>query len=419
MSKYQHIVRAVAERPWAIRRETLDVIVGLVAERAAGEELSDEEIRARIGAAEAARAPYLIAVGGSGQRPAGVVQVLPLYGVIIPKANLLADMSGATSLQRFGAAFNAAVADPEIGAILIDVDSPGGMVDGVPELAAEMRAARGSKPISAIANTDAASAAYWLAVQADELVVTPSGQVGSIGVFSAHDDVSEAMAKIGVKRTLISAGKFKTEASPYEPLSDEARAHIQETVDDYYAMFTGDVARARGVEASAVRGGYGEGRMLTAKRALKAGMVDRIETFDAVAQRLGRAAAARPRRSRAVNGWGEHIDAAVTAVAAAIHSDDTTDGLEHEPYAEHAERVVADVAALVDRSRERKESRARVRRDLSAADRGRLGALRDQLAGMLPDLDELLAGAEPASDEALAAYARYQETEARLNGVPI
>ena len=420
MSKYDHIVRAVAERPWAIRRETLDVIVGLLAQRAAGEELSEEEIRQRIGAAEAAREPYLMAIEaatGAGTRPAGVIQVLPLYGVLIPKANLMADMSGATSLQRWGRAFQTAVDDPDIGAILIDVDSPGGMVDGVPELAAQMRAARGSKPITAIANTDAASAAVWLAMQADELVVTPSGQVGSIGVFSAHDDVSAAMAAVGVKRTLISAGKYKTEGNPYEPLSEEALAHIQETVDDYYAMFVGDVAKGRGVDAAAVRAGYGEGRMLTAKRALKAGMVDRIEPFEAVARRLGRAAVSRPRSRRAQVG----VDPAAVAgdQTVVFIPSDTSDGLEHEPYAGHAERVLADVAALVDRSRERKQSRATVNRDLSAADRGRLAKVRADIAGILPELDELLAGAMPAPDEALAAFARYQENEARLNGVPL
>lgn len=415
MSKYPHVVRAVFERPWAIRRETLAVIVDIVAHRDAGEELSDEEIRARIGAAEASRAPYQLAAAGAAERGGRVVQVLPLYGVIIPKANLFADMSGATSLQRFGSAFQQALADPDVGAILIDVDSPGGLVDGVPELAAEIRAARGTKPITAIANTDAASAAYYIAVQADELVVTPSGQVGSIGVFSAHDDISGLQEKIGVKTTLVSAGKYKTEASPYEPLSDEARAHIQETVDDYYGMFVGDVAKARGVEASAVRSGYGQGRMLTAKRALKAGMVDRIETFDAVAARLARAASS-PRRARASREWGREM---ARQFADGIQSH-TMDGPEHEPYAEHAERVVADVEALVNRSRERKESRATVGRDLSAADRGRLGALRDRMAAMLPDLDELLAGDEPTSDaDALAAYAAFQEIEARLNGVAV
>lgn len=234
-------------------------------------------------------------------------------------------------------------------------------------------------------------------------------------MFSPHNDISSLKEKIGVKTSLISAGKYKVEANPYEPLSDEARAHIQETVDDYYGMFIGDVAKARGVEASAVRAGYGEGRMLTAKRALKAGMVDRIETFDETAARLARSASS-PRRSRASNPSAPNL---AQAWADGIQSN-TTDGPGHGPYAEHAERVVADVEALVNRSRERKESRATVRRDLSAADRGRLTALREQLSGLLPDIDELLAGAEPASDaDALAAYAQFQEIEARLNGVPV
>lgn len=422
MSKYEQVVRAVAERPWAIRRETLDVIVALVAERASGAELTEEEIRARIGSNEAARAPYAIEVAAAAgsQRPAGIVQVLPLYGVLIPRATLFSDVSGATSLQRFSAALRAAIDDPDIGAILVDVDSPGGMVDGCTELAADIRSYRGTKPMAAIANHEAASAAYWLATQFDEVLVTPSGQAGSIGVFSAHDDVSAAMAKLGVKRTLISAGKYKTEGNPYEPLSEEALDHYQEQVNDYYGLFTGDVAKARGVEASAVRAGYGEGRMLTAKRALKAGMVDRIETFEAAATRLGRAAAGRPRRRaggfRGITGWAPD---AAARLGTPLNDTDTMDGPEHEPYAEHAERVVADVEALVDRSRARRDSRAKVARDLSAADRGRLAAVRDQLSGILPELDELLAGDTPATDEAAEAFARFVEQEARLNGVAV
>jgi ClpP class serine protease len=90
------------------------------------------------------------------------------------------------------------------------------------------------------------------------------------------------MASEGVKTTLISAGKYKTEGNPYEPLSDEARAAMQAMVDDYYGMFTRAVAKGRGVSVDAVRNGFGEGRMVSASQAVKNGMADRVATLDQV-----------------------------------------------------------------------------------------------------------------------------------------
>jgi ClpP class serine protease len=126
-------------------------------------------------------------------------------------------------------------------------------VDGVEELSSEVYQSRGKKKMIAVANAMAASAAYWIASAADELVVTPSGQIGSIGVFAAHEDISKAAEMQGVKVSLISAGKYKTEGNPFEPLSSEARAAMQRDVDVFGEMFTAAVARNRG--AGAPRGG--------------------------------------------------------------------------------------------------------------------------------------------------------------------
>ncbi len=281
---YSHVLEAIFAHPWAVRPELLPVIAEIVAVRIAGDRFSAEEIAERTGGAAAARPT----------RTVGAIAILPLYGVIFPKASMLGEMSGGTSLARFRQSFREAMASPQVSAILLDVDSPGGIVDQVPETAAEIRSARGSKPIVAIANTEAASAAYWLASQADELVVTPSGAVGSIGVWTEHDDFSRALEMAGIKPTLISAGRYKVEANPFEPLTDEARAAIQGDIDEYYRLFTADVAKGRRVAIDTVRSGYGEGRMLTAQRALAEGMVDRIDTIEGVLRRLGsRAAGAR------------------------------------------------------------------------------------------------------------------------------
>jgi signal peptide peptidase SppA len=272
------LLRAFEETPWAILEVKLAQIRDVLELHASGVKLTPEEIEARIGPAAANRPTAT---------RAGAVAVVPVYGVISQRMNMMSQMSGGTSTEKLAADIRGLVADPGVKAIVLNVDSPGGSVFGVPELAAEIRKARESKHIVAVANSMAASAAYWIAAQADEIVVTPSGQVGSIGVFTEHVDVSGAMEREGVKSTLISAGKYKTEANPYEPLNDEARAALQAMVDDYYVAFIGDVAAGRKTSRAAVRSGYGQGRMVNAQAAVAAGMADRVATLDQVIAKLG------------------------------------------------------------------------------------------------------------------------------------
>ena len=280
---YDHIVHAVYNQPWAILPETLAVITDLVRFRAEGGRLTEGEIRERIGVPPGAAMPQ--------PRPAarneGAVAVLPVFGVISQRMTLLSQMSGGTSIEQIAAAFRQAMADPNVKAIVFDVDSPGGGVSGVEELATEIREARGSKPIVAQANSLMASAAYWIGSAADELVVTPSGEVGSIGVLAAHEDHSGELAQQGVSVTLVSAGKFKAERSSFQPLSAEALAYLEQRVNDYYATFVGAVAKGRGVPVDAVREHFGQGRLVGAKQAVQAGMADRVGTLSQTLARLG------------------------------------------------------------------------------------------------------------------------------------
>lgn len=290
--KYERIYAEVFRKPWAILPEKLDTIAALVRMRAEGARLTEDEIRARLEASG-------VAAGPRSSRPSapGAVAVIPIYGVISLRMNMMSDISGGISVEKLQASFRQAVADPSVKAIVFDVDSPGGSVDGVPELGEEILAARDQKKIVAVCNTMAASAAYWLACSASEVVITPSGVAGSIGVFAAHNDLSKALETEGVKITLVSAGKFKTEGNPYEPLSDEAKAALQEKVDSYYTMFTKAVAKGRGTNASAIRSGYGEGRMLLAADAVKEGLADKIATLDDTLARFGASTApAQPQR---------------------------------------------------------------------------------------------------------------------------
>jgi signal peptide peptidase SppA len=217
-------------------------------------------------------------------RPTKATGVIPIRGTISQRAT--GDMSGATvggsATEDVAGALRAMLADDSINKIVLDIDSPGGSSYGVAELFDEIYGARGQKPIVAIANSLAASAAYWIGSAADRFLVTPGGLVGSIGVYSVHQDISGMAEKAGVKTTFISAGKHKVEGNEFEPLGDETRARIQERVNEVYDQFIYDVARGRGASLDAVRNGYGEGDVLTAKKAKAEGLVDGVMTFDEV-----------------------------------------------------------------------------------------------------------------------------------------
>jgi signal peptide peptidase SppA len=207
---------------------------------------------------------------------------------------------GSVSTQQFASALRQALADDSVSQILIDIDSPGGSVYGVSELADEIASARAQKPVVAIANSLAASAAYWIGCSASEFYVTPGGEVGSIGVWQAHFDYSQAFVTKGIQPTLISAGKYKVEGNPYVPLDEEAQGFMQSRVDDYYATFTKAVARGRGVPIAQVCEGMGQGRVLGGDAAQAQGMIDGVATFDHVVRKMRRDAksVARPRASR-------------------------------------------------------------------------------------------------------------------------
>ena len=232
----------------------------------------------------------------------GGIAVIPIYGVITQRGNMVDDVSGPgmVSTQIVTQMLRQAVADDAVSQILLDIDSPGGSVYGVSELSDAILSARAQKPVVAIANSLAASAAYWVGSQASEFYVTSGGEVGSIGVWQAHQDYSKAMDEAGVKTTLISAGKFKVEGNPYAPLDEEAQGFMQSRVDDYYASFTKAVAKGRGVPITQVRDGMGQGRVLGADAALAQNMVDGIASFDQVLSKMQKDAASSAKSSPTV-----------------------------------------------------------------------------------------------------------------------
>lgn len=303
--RYAHIVAYVASQVWAIAPEKMAELLDVLAFRASGQAFTPEEIEARLGA----KAPAVPAGRGVG--------VLPVRGIIAHRMGSLDESSGGISCERLGAMLDQLVADPNVGTILLDVDSPGGTVVGVPELADKVYAARQHKRIVALVNGLAASAAYWIASQADEVVSIPSGFTGSIGVYTVHADLSEKLAKEGISMSVISAGKHKVDGQPFQPLSDEHKAYLQALVDESYGQFVAAVARGRGVSAADVRGGFGEGRVLRGKEAKAAGLIDRIATVEDTLARLLRGGGSVAMGARAEDD--------TPAVAAALPDEGLTD----------------------------------------------------------------------------------------------
>jgi signal peptide peptidase SppA len=282
----QLLIAEFLATPWALMPERLNAVAAVLA-RWSSNAPANDEVMQRIAADRSAREARRQSNQGNG---GGGIAVLPLYGVVTQRGNMVDDVSGpgSVSTQQFAASLRQALTDESVSQILIDIDSPGGSVYGVAELADEIISARAQKPVIAIANSLAASAAYWIGACASEFYVTPGGEVGSIGVWQAHQDYSKAMVEAGVKTTLISAGKFKVEGNPYTPLDEDAQAFMQSRVDDYYAAFTKAVAKGRGVAIAQVRDGMGQGRVLGAEAALASNMVDGIASLDDVVRKMRR-----------------------------------------------------------------------------------------------------------------------------------
>jgi signal peptide peptidase SppA len=196
------------------------------------------------------------------------------------------EFSGGTTVGAIRASMAAALADDEITAVVAEFDSPGGTVAGIEELATWIRGARGQKPMVAVVNTMCCSAAYYLASQFDEIVGSPSSITGDIGVFFEHVEFSRQDEAEGVTTTIVRMPPAKHEVNSAEPLPESGLAHLQEIVGDYYGLFVEAVAAGRATTAEAVRSGYGQGRSLTAKRALAASLIDRVDTLEGTIARL-------------------------------------------------------------------------------------------------------------------------------------
>jgi len=289
LMKYERIVQAMCDTSWAIMPSKLQAIVEFIQLKVEGLSLSPDDIKSLTKQPVSLKSEIFETNRPSeeiGKSAGEKIAVLPIHGTISHRMNMMNAISGGVSTESLSNEFSSLVDNPEIGTVVFDIDSPGGTVSGIEELGNQIFQARDKIRIVASANSLAASAAYWLGSQAHEFTVTPSGEVGSIGVIAVHESVFKANEKEGKDITIIKAGKFKADSSPLEPLTEEAHAAIQERVDERYDTFISAIARGRNITFESVRDRYGEGRVVGAKSALEKGMVDAVETLDETIARL-------------------------------------------------------------------------------------------------------------------------------------
>ncbi|HGO6081306.1 serine peptidase [Burkholderia aenigmatica] len=178
---------------------------------------------------------------------------IPIQGTLVHKLGTLHPWSGMTGYDGIRALLSLAMEDPEVRAIVLDIDSPGGEVAGCFDLTDSIYEARGQKPIWSILTESAYSAAYAIASATDKIIVPRTGGTGSVGVICMHVDFSKALSQAGIDVTLIHYGDRKADGNEYSPLSKDARARVQADVDTMGELFVETVARNRSLTAARVR----------------------------------------------------------------------------------------------------------------------------------------------------------------------
>lgn len=272
---HPRVWRAMSSQPWAILPGELELLIEIACRRGDPEALLAKPV-ARLEGSESV-------TGRDG------VAVVPLCGPIVPRANVMTEMSGATSLQMTTLAFNAALDDPAAKAIVLLCDSPGGVVTGIQEFAGMVAAARGVKPVVAYVQGAACSAAYWIASACEAIVAAPTAVLGSIGVVMVLDRDN------GKTVSVVSSGAPKKRV---DPETEDGRAELLRTLDDLHAVFVADVAANRGRTSQYVEEHFGQGGVLVGARAVAAGLADRLGTFEEV---LAELSAGRPLAGNLIN----------------------------------------------------------------------------------------------------------------------
>lgn len=285
MTTLAHIADRVLHRPLLVTPEKAQVILQVLAGRLPFGEVS-ATARTPAPAATVLEADAAIPPGGDlDHLPFAMVDgvaVLEVQGTLVNRGAWLGAMSGVTSYEGLQHQLRAARDDARVKAVVLDIDSPGGEAIGAMETAAAVRAVAAVKPVTAMVNGVACSAAYAIASGATEIATIETGVTGSIGVVYLHFDVSRQLAKEGVTPTLIYAGEHKVDGNAFAPLPDTVRADIQAEVDTWYRLFVQAVGAGRGGRLTEAAARATEARIFVGERAVAEGLADSIGTFDEV-----------------------------------------------------------------------------------------------------------------------------------------
>jgi signal peptide peptidase SppA len=257
----------IAGEPWAITETALHTIL----EIAARENESPQAVAAKLG--RNLQNTYSVMERDG-------VAVIPVTGPLFRYANLFTMISGASSYELIARDFTAALENPQIKGIILDIDSPGGEVNGVSELSNMVFAARGKKHVVAYASGDAASGAYWIASAADEIVVSETSALGSIGVVGMYQGKSGKSAE---------AVEIVSSQSPHkrlDPTTDDGRSRLQTRIDSMADVFIETIARNRNVSTENVQSHYGGGDVMIGAKAVSAGLADRVGSLEGLIAEL-------------------------------------------------------------------------------------------------------------------------------------
>ncbi|MCK5236462.1 MAG: S49 family peptidase, partial [Deltaproteobacteria bacterium] len=266
---YKNIIHTLTESAWAITPQWLDQIHNIVGRKMHGVELSADI----LGDMDYSHKTSV----------SNGTAVIPVQGPLFKKANMMTQYSGATSMEKVGNDFKAALANDDVENIVLKIDSGGGTIDGTKELSDLIYESRGQKPITAYVDGMAASAAYWIASAADKIVASSeTALIGSVGVIAAHYDYSQYDEKMGVKKTYIYQGKYKGMAREAEPLSKEGKALIQGEIDGLYGIFIDSIAKNLGISSKDALNKTEDSKVFNSKEALERGLIHSIGTLDSV-----------------------------------------------------------------------------------------------------------------------------------------
>lgn len=261
---YDHILSALIGQPWAITEEYMKTIIAIADKNSNFEALKKVD-------GERVQNSYAAEVRGN-------VGILPVKGSLFRYANLFTQISGGTSMSLMVRDFKKLMDDPRVEKIVLDIDSPGGQVNGISEMADMIYQGRKQKKIIAYVGGYGASGSYWLAAATSEIVAADTSQIGSIGVVMTMQDRSAAMEKSGIKEYEL-VSRYSPNKRP-DIKTEKGKEQIIDRLDGIAKVFIDKIAAYRGTDAETVLKKFGQGKVFIAEQAKERGMIDKIMPFE-------------------------------------------------------------------------------------------------------------------------------------------